>query len=674
MSKLNIDQKTVKGLFQDSKSDFLIPDYQRPYAWGDDECKTLWEDLFSFCFPNDDSDQFNEGDEYFLGPIVTFKNDDRKMEIIDGQQRLTTLLLLLRAFYNKLGHMQDTRSVKMKEDIEKCIWRANGFGEYNKNDLKIDSEVATDNDKEEFLDILKNGVVSGKKSKYAANFHFFEENIDTFLSHYPSYFAYFPLRILNNCVLLPIEAESQDTALRIFSTLNDRGKPLSDADIFKAQFYKYYSSLGRKDEFIETWKGLESIANEVFHPITGTPLDELFTRYMYYERALLDIKSSTTESLRKFYEKDNYKLFKKEETLQNLVRLAHFWQDVNNQDEERFSDRILKRLFVLNYAPNGMWTYFVSVYFMHHHDDKGELEEEPFFRFLNLIIGFIWAYTITNPGVNSLRTPVFAEMLNIVKDNDVKFDNFLFDEARFRAVFDNYSFSNNRAITKSMITWWAYTFEEQSLLSLETSLDIEHIFPRNRQQKENSLSNKQSLEMLGNKALLERRVNIRASDYRFADKIKYYNGFQTAKGQKEGTNIVELRSLAAGHTDYTEADIIDRTHRMLDGFVDYLRSNGLINDAAPAETKTIRNMTDRELDKLLDEVAGERADDVTMQADPRFTEKQMGSTPNGGDYSIAYYYDADHNPCPKEKARFVNIVEYTNDGARVGECYGMLGE
>lgn len=120
MSKLNIDQKTVKGLFQDSKSDFLIPDYQRPYAWGDDECKTLWEDLFSFSFPNDNSDQFNDNDEYFLGPIVTFKNDDRKMEIIDGQQRLTTLMLLLRAFYNKLGHMQDTRSVKMKEDIEKC--------------------------------------------------------------------------------------------------------------------------------------------------------------------------------------------------------------------------------------------------------------------------------------------------------------------------------------------------------------------------------------------------------------------------------------------------------------------------------------------------------------------------------------------------------------------------
>lgn len=252
---------------------------------------------------------------------------------------------------------------------------------------------------------------------------------------------------------------------------------------------------------------------------------------------------------------------------------------MNNQDEERFSIRILKRLFVLNYAPNGMWTYFVSVYFMHFHDDNDELEEEHFFQFLNRIIGFIWAYAITNPGVNSLRTPVFAEMVNIVNDTDVTFNNFLFDETRFRAQFSNYVFSNNRAITKSMITWWAYTFATQPLLSLENAFDIEHIFPRNRQQKENSLKNPHSLEMLGNKSLLERRINIRASDYRFADKIKYYMGFQTSKGQKEGTNITELKMLANELADYTERNITERSERILDGFVEYLKTNALIKSS-----------------------------------------------------------------------------------------------
>lgn len=93
--------------------------------------------------------------------------------------------------------------------------------------------------------------------------------------------------------MLPIEAESQDTALRIFSTLNDRGKPLSDADIFKAQFYKYYSLKGKKDVFIKKWKELESLCEKIFHPISGTPMDELFTRYMYYERSKQELKSST---------------------------------------------------------------------------------------------------------------------------------------------------------------------------------------------------------------------------------------------------------------------------------------------------------------------------------------------------------------------------------------------
>ncbi len=578
MANLNIEQKRVKNLFQDSKYNFLIPDYQRPYAWGEVECKTLWDDLFSFSFPNDDCDQFIDKEEYFLGPIVTFKNHNQ-MEVIDGQQRLTTLLLLLRAFYNKLGSMKDPRSKRMKEDIEKCIWQANEFGEFETSALKINSQVATDDDKEEFIAILKNGQGIGKKSRYAKNFNFFVEKIDTFLSSFPSYFAYFPARVLNNCVLLPIEAESQNTALRIFSTLNDRGKPLSDADIFKAQLYKYYSSLGKKDEFISTWKNLDQIASEVFHPIYGTPLDELFTRYMYYERAIAEIKSSTTEALRKFYEGDgSYPLLHHPSTLENLVSLAKFWQDVNNQDAERFSYKVLKRLYVLSYAPNGMWTYITSVYFMARRNNRDELEENAFCDFLDCITAFIWAYAVTNPGVNSLRTPIYAEMVKIIKGEDVTFADFKFSESRYRSVIANYAFNNSRAITKSMITWWAFQHNGQSLLSLETRFDIEHIYARNRQDKEGGLSNAQNIESLGNKVLLERRINIRASDYRFIDKLKYYQGFTTSNGQlKAGSQIIELNSISKTHHDFSEHDIINRNSKIIDAFVDFLRINNLLN-------------------------------------------------------------------------------------------------
>lgn len=575
-NRLSIDQRSVDGLFSEKKVRFLIPDYQRPYAWEEDECRTLWEDIFSFAIPDGKIENFND-EEYFLGPIVTFKNEAGQLEIIDGQQRLTTLMLLLRAFYSAFENMQEDNAKKTKEKIEKCIWQTDPFGNPDKNALKIDSEVATDNDKNEFLTILKTGLVNNsQKSNYAKNYKYFQLMIEDFLHRYPMSFLFLPIRILDSCILLPIEADTQDTALTIFSTLNDRGKPLSDADIFKAQFYKYYGKKGEKNKFIKRWKELEDVCNQIFQTNSGSPMDEIFTRYMYFVRAKQGNKKSTTEALRKFFEKDGYKLLQNDETLGELEVLANFWHDISAQDSQRFSEKVLKRLFVLNYAPNGMWNYIVSVYFLQNRDINGDLDNEQFYTFLSKITAFIWGYALMNPGVNALRTPVYAEMIRIVNGNDIDFSDYKFDTTKFESVFNNYNFFNQRPITKSMITWWAFQNKEQELMSLDTTLEIEHIYARNRQEKEGTLSSERNVELLGNKALLEKRINIRASDYRFADKIKYYQGFSTPKGNKEATKIKELISLSKTNNDFVEQDIINRNSDILSGFIEYLDENELV--------------------------------------------------------------------------------------------------
>lgn len=191
MSKLNVDQKTIFDLLSDKRADFLIPDYQRPYAWGEDQCQTLWDDIFAFSFPNNDYEAFDENEEYFLGSIVTYKNEIEKSEVIDGQQRLTTLMLILRAFYDKFANMQDKNSKQTRELIEKCIWKTDTFGTADKSALKIDSEVATDNDKGEFLELLCTGEVKpNSKSQYVNNYQFFQRKIDEFLQGFASYFPY----------------------------------------------------------------------------------------------------------------------------------------------------------------------------------------------------------------------------------------------------------------------------------------------------------------------------------------------------------------------------------------------------------------------------------------------------------------------------------------------------
>ena len=578
MSKLGIEQKTVRQLLGDNKADFLIPDYQRPYAWEEKECQTLWDDIFAFAFPDNDCNKFDRhNDEYFLGPIVTFLNGDKKQEVIDGQQRLTTLMLLLRAFHARYGKMKDELSITTRKNIEQCIWKTDEFDKPDLNALKLDSEVATDDAKQELKDILRTGVAEdNQKSQYAQNYRFFQKKISAFLDEYPSYFAHLPTRLLNNCILLPIEAESQDTALRIFSTLNDRGKPLSDSDIFKAQFYKYFSQKGEKQQFIEKWKELEELCTRIYHPIVGTPMDEAFTRYMYYERAKLGMKSSTTEALRRFYERDSYALLKRDETFENIIDLTNFWNDIELQSKDRFSEECLKRLFVLNYAPNGMWAYAVSVYYLANRDSNGMLDDEQFCTFLNKITAFIWAYAVTNPGVNALRTPVFAEMVNVVNGQSVTFSGFEFDIQSVSNAFNNYVFSNNRGITRSMITWWAYQDEDQVLLPLESRLDIEHIYPRNRQEKEHTLTNGRNLEALGNKALLEKRINISASDYRFSDKKKYYLGYENLRKQwKDGTKVNELKRMAETKNDFNESDIVKRSSEIILRFIQYLQKNDL---------------------------------------------------------------------------------------------------
>ncbi len=128
-----------------------------------------------------------------------------------------------------------------------------------------------------------------------------------------------------------------------------------------------------------------------------------------------------------------------------------------------------------------------------------------------------------------------------------------------------------------MLIWWAFQNESQELLELSNIFEIEHIFAKNRQENERNLTNPDNLETLGNKSLLEKRINIRASDYRFEDKVKYYKGFTNLRGvHKEETKINELLLIASNRNDYTEEDIKNRNNEIIESFLNYMKNKNLI--------------------------------------------------------------------------------------------------
>ncbi len=578
MSKPNVHQKTILSLLSDYEADFLIPDYQRPYAWNQDQCQTLWDDLVNFTIPNENYEKFNhKKDEYFLGSIVAFK-ESNKHEIIDGQQRLTTFMLILRAFHKEFKNRKDNDGINIRKNIEKCIWKYDEFENPLKDELKITSEVAGDDDKEEFLSILKNGNAPKEyKSQYAENFRFFENKIQEMQNYNPRNNEFIVNRLLKNCAVLFIEAETQDSALRIFSTLNDRGLPLADADIFKSKFYKLYSDKNQKNDFIKEWKKLEEITEEIFNPQQGTPMDELFTKYMYFLRAKNGTTGSTTESLRNFFrgEKQDFPYFKNEKAMDDLSDLAIFWKKIYSQNES-FGDEILRKLFVLRYSPNTMWENIVSVWFLQNRDSNDEIDLDAFSHFLSKITNFILGYSLINPGVNQLRTPIFKEMSEIVNRNSLvpSFENHLFDESSLRTAFDNFEFSNMKGITKSFLVWFAFSNENQQLLSLKEPLQIEHIFAKKRAEI-NGISDKNLIESIGNKIILESSINIKASDFEFDVKKDFYLGKKRRGSSKEPSKIAEIIDLT-NLDKFDENEIIERESRIIDNFIEKLKSENLL--------------------------------------------------------------------------------------------------
>ena len=574
MTKLNVEEKSIKQLLSDRNTNFLIPDYQRQYAWEEEECSKLWDDIFTFAIENDHFDINNNF--YFFGSIVVFLNNKGQKEVIDGQQRLTSLILLLRAFYDRLEKIVEKSDIadNMKKDIAECIWETDEFKNIiNKDRLKINSEVIGDDDKEELIYILENGKTEDyMNSNYATNYDFFKNKIEEFSIGHLEKFYHLPIRLLNNCTLISVEADSQEAALRIFSTLNDRGKPLADSNIFKAQFYKYYKEQGKKDDFIKKWKNLEEKAKDYIDEYYETPMDGLFTRYMYYERAKNGVADMAVEGIKTFFEKNNYSLFKKDYVLDNLINLMNFWEKVEILDLDFFEDeRILKNLFILKNFPSSMWTHVISVYYIHNKNKKNKLNPEDFNNFLTKTIAFISAYSLLNPGINKLRIPLSKEMVNIIENKYLT--NYKFKEKDVHDTFSSFDFSNSKRITKSILAWFTFSKEEQELpAEIDTKFNIEHIYAKNRIGE----LPKEDIESIGNKILLEKSINIRASDYRFVDKKKYYLGQQQKAKQKPSTIIRELKKMAEEKDDFGKEDIDERKAKIINHFIKYLKENDLI--------------------------------------------------------------------------------------------------
>lgn len=520
-TSISVNKQSVLELLSSGRAKpFVIPEYQRPYMWNEEQIITLFDDIWEFAINLGGSER---NGTYFLGSIVSYENEDGEQEIIDGQQRITSLFLLLRAIYTKLLNGDDKDSKEAKNfvrQIEPAIWRTNKLtGEVDYSNILLTSRVIDNEGNEILRNILETGKANTDATdNYSKNYLLFqklyeEHSKDAALQIYDFIFA-----LLNQAILLPIGADSQDTALTIFSTLNNRGLQLSDADIFKAKIYNH-TPKNEKDSFIKTWQRLDKEAGEAHESI-----QQLFYYYMFYLRAKEGDVSSTTPGIRKYYAGKNNKFERLYDSniMDNLNIVLNLWKVINtNQDipGETWDNnsKIRKSLDTLTSYPNEFWKYPVVIYYLSHR--KEDNFDEEFLVFLNKLIEELMTRYILFPTINAVKTDILKLDAKIVNDSHPELG---FRQIDKEQVMERIKTPHNN-IVRMLLKAYAYNHQDRLL---PNNWQIEHILPQHWQKTfftdiSDDIIN-EMIEHIGNKTPFERKLNIVASDGYFLKKQEEY--------------------------------------------------------------------------------------------------------------------------------------------------------
>ncbi len=527
---ISVNKQSVSELLKTGRTKpFIIPEYQRPYAWTTDEAETLFEDIWEFATTIGGLDQ---NGSYFLGSIVSFENEDGEQEIIDGQQRITSLFLLLRAIYTKLTQGDDANTDAAQNfirQIEPAIWRTdNRTGKVDYNNILLTSKVVDNEGNEVLRNILKEGVANpDSNDNYSKNYIHFQKLYNNHCEKSPLKIYDFIYALLNQAILLPISADSQDTALTIFSTLNNRGLPLSDADIFKAKIYNNLKD-DEKETFIAQWKSLEREAAEAHESI-----QQLFYYYMFYLRAKENDVSSTTPGVRKYYSANKFvrlfdpNLMEELKTVLNLWKVINTNQDIPGEDWDN-NMKIRKALDTLTSYPNEFWKYPVIIYYLSHRN-KDNFDEQ-FLLFLNKLIEELMTRFLLFPTINAVKGDIMKLDAKIINDPCPEFDFREID----KSLLESKIRVPHRNIVRMLLKSYAYNHQEQLL---PENWQIEHILPQKWQTSffpDNDPKNvNEMIEHIGNKTPFERKLNIVASNGYFKKKQQEYQ-----KSEIEVTKIL----------------------------------------------------------------------------------------------------------------------------------------
>lgn len=589
---------------------FVIPEYQRGYSWTNLECDKLWQDIETFMASGEVNDN-GQKEPYFFGTIIADCSEQNKISLIDGQQRTTTFILLLKALLIRLQEILE--EIKPDEDNETLI---DGLKDRRNKIIDILYKKNADNRREILknwdaargISILENRSINelkvykhelqvileakdfeeaeancykiprrkydNKYTNFFKNFKFFHDQLTSYKESKVNSFA---KAVLFECHIIEIRSWNTDQAITMFNSLNSTGMPLSDSDIISAQMY---SNAGdNKAPFMAKWEYITKVANSLSSRRIVN-IDSVLQQYMYIWRAdnkvyMIDgnLPDVTTPGLRRFYTSDvksKNLLRNPMELCDNLEKIVRIW--------DRIKDYPLVKL-MLKFNEN-IKIYLINYLFRF---DETDITEEVVLEVGESLLKLFTILELVDAGFSSSRfkTFLFGEATKLV-DKNIPIEEIRKDISEHIAKnWDKY-FIEGQILDyeKNILVYlneYLYAKLHNLYFNFDDTLNIEHIMPASGHNIETirqdagietreifqSIANK-----LGNKILLEEDINKSIGNEWF--KTKKQKSINDKAGYKDSKYHIARSLINYPKDTWTKEDIETMTVKIAERISTYI--------------------------------------------------------------------------------------------------------
>ena len=550
------------GVYLKKEEIFRIPEYQRAYSWDITNCDKLWQDINSYI-----SQGVEDQDPYFFGTIIIDCSQEKYLNLIDGQQRTTTFLLLIKALHLRitevLKNMLDSETSKwIKRSLEQSLvsifeilYRADAKKQVEieenwdnaKNILILKNESINELYKEELKKIIEAHTYEeaenstykiprkqkdNKYTNFFRNFKFFYEKLKEELPGQVELDA-FAKGFLNKCQIIEIKSWQIEQAITMFNSLNSTGMPLSDADIISAQLF---SKTSNKDDFKNRWRSIIENTDKLSKKRI-VDIDGVLQQFMYIDRAKRGEGDVATPGVRKYYTEIRKPslLDKPFDLCDNFDRILNIW--------DKIQDYPITKL-LLKFNEN--FKFFLISYLFRVSDNKmseGDLTPimECFLRLFALLEVGEFSYSS-----RYFKIFLFKENYKLVNP-DYPIDDIVNDFNK--QIEDNWKkdevIASLKEYNKNILVYLnEYIYAKEKNLSFNfdpIKVNVEHIMPTSGKNidsiRQDAGMEKDEFEamvnLLGNKILLEEDINKHLSNDWFKTKkatnISNKTGYKDSK-------------------------------------------------------------------------------------------------------------------------------------------------